>query len=368
MTTRIVMALAVVTALVRVADAYPQYQLSRDPTCTGCHRSPAGGGLLDENGLAVAEATAARAGAAGFLHGAIELPGWLQLGGDARFAAGAVGHGALGGAAYPMQAELGASLGAGSFSLELTGGLRRPSEDASALHVLWSREHYAMWRQHPDSPYGAYLRLGRFMPVFGLRLAEHAIYTERYGGLPLYGEAYAAAVEYVAPGYEVHATGFVHDPIGSAVEHGDGGALYAEVRLGGHASIGGEAKYAGSADQHVTYAGITGKLYVERAELLLEAEAELIHQQIVAGGAINQVAGYLLASRPIADGWLLDVGVGHYTQATSVAGLYRDCVDANLHWFTTPHLELLATTRLELLDHGVGPTGGYALLQVHYRL
>jgi len=361
-------AFVALVASVRSADAYPQYQLSRDQTCTSCHLSPAGGGLLDENGLAVAEATSARTGSAAFLHGALEPPSWLVLGGDARLAAGAVGNGKLGGAAYPMQAELHASAGAAGFTVELTGGLRRPADGASALHVAWSREHYAMWRQHPESPYGAYVRIGRFMPVFGLRLAEHAIYTERYGGLPLYGEAYGAAVEYIAAGFELHATGFVHDSIGAAVEHGDGAALYAEVRPVAHAALGVEAKYSASAEQHTTYAGVTGKLYLPGGDVLLEAEAELIHQQIVAGGTTNQLAGYLLASRPLADGWLLDVGVGHYTQDTSVAGLYRDCLDANLHWFTTSHLELLATTRLELLDRGSGPTGGYALLQLHYRL
>jgi hypothetical protein len=365
---RWLLAIVVAAALGHAAHAYPQYQLSRDATCTGCHLSPAGGGLLDENGLAVAESTSSGSGAAAFLHGALEPPSWLALGGDVRLAGGAVGNGKLGGAAYPMQAEVYASAAAGGLSLEVTGGLRRPADGASAAHVAWSREHYVMWRQHPSSPYGAYVRLGRFMPVFGLRLAEHIAYTQRYGGYPLYGEAYGAAVEYVDAAFEVHATGFVHDSIGSAVEHGDGAAVYAEARLGKHAAVGGEAKYAASAELHTTYAGLTGKLYVEGADLLVQGEAEVIRQTIVAGGATTQLAGYVLATRPITDGWLLDVGLGHYTQATSVAGLYRDCVDANVHWFATPHTELMVTTRLELLDHGAGPTGGYALLQVHYRL
>jgi len=350
------------------AHAYPQYQLSRDQTCTSCHQSPAGGGLLDENGLAVAESTSARSGSAGFLYGAIEPPGWLSLGGDLRGAAGVVNPGKLGAAAYPMQAEVYASAGGDGFTLELTGGLRSPQDSGSALHVLWSREHYVMWRQHPGSPFGLYVRAGRFMPVFGLRLAEHVAYTQRYGGEPLFGEAYGAAIEYVAPMFELHATGFVHDSIGSAVEHGDGGALYVERRLGAHAAIGAEAKYAASSEQHTTYGGVTGKLYIEGPDVLLQTEAEVIHQVIVSGGSGNALAGYLLATHTLTAGWLLDVGVGHYTENTSVAGLYRDCVDANVHWFTTPHLELLLTTRLELLDAGSGPTGGYALVQLHYRL
>ncbi|HEY4243224.1 MAG TPA: hypothetical protein VGM88_25605 [Kofleriaceae bacterium] len=364
---RILVVLAVLAAVAPRAHAYPQYQLSHDVTCTGCHLSPSGGGLLNENGLAVAETTAQFGGSSAFLHGAIDPPSWLQLGGDARFAAGGIDARGLAAAAYPMQAEVYANASSHGFSLALTGGLRSPQEGGSIGHVPWSREHYLMWQQS-SGPYGLYVRAGRFMPVYGLRLAEHAIYTERYGGLPLYGDTYGAAVEYVEHAYEVHGTAFVHDPIASSVEHGDGGALYAEARLGDHGAIGAEAKYSGSDTLHTTYTGLTGKMYIPNADLLLQAEVEVAHDRVIAGGTANRVMAYVLGTIPVANGWLLDIGAGHYTQDTAVAGLYRDCLDTNLHWFATPHLELLFDGRLEALDHGSGPIGGYALLQVHYRL
>jgi hypothetical protein len=331
--------------------------------------TPSGGGLLNENGLAVADATAQwSAGSSAFLHGVLDPPSWLQLGGDARAAAGLLQDRGVAAAAYPMQAEVYASAASHGFSLNLTGGLRAPQDGGSPLHVLWSREHYVMWQQNPDQTEGLYVRAGRFMPVYGLRLAEHAVYTERYGGLPLFGEAYGAASEYVTRAIEVHATGFVHDPIATAVEHGDGGAFYGELRIAERGAIGIEGKYSGSDELHTTFAGMTGKAYVPQADLLLQTELELAHDRVVAGGSANRLMGYLLATRPITDGWLLDVGIGHYTQDTSVAGLYRDGLDVNVHWFTTSHIELLLNTRLEALDHGPGPIGGYALLQLHYRL
>ena len=101
--------------------------------------------------------------------------------------------------------------------------------------------------------------------------------------------------------------------------------------------------------------------------MLLQAEAEIVHQKITSTDrTFDQLIGYLLASRPLAQGWLLDLGLGHYTEDTAVEGNYRDCIDANVHWFVTSHVEALVTTRLELL--GSGPTGGYALVQLHYRL
>jgi hypothetical protein len=352
-----------------VAHAYPQFQLSHDTTCTACHLAPDGGGLLNENGLAVAEATAWKSNDSAFLHGVLSEPAWLVLGGDVRLAGGFVDNGSPSGGGYPMQAEIHAAATKGEFSFNATGGLRRPLDGGNALHVLWSREHYAMWARTAEK-YGIYVRAGRLMPTFGLRLAEHVVYTQRYGGRPLYGEAYALAASYVSSGFEVHATGFVHDPISTEVEHGDGGALYAEARLGEHAAIGAEGKYSKADDAKRAYGGITAKLYLPGPDLLLLGEAQLIRQRIPvgAGDRFTQVAAYILASRPFGSGILVDAGVGHFTQDTRVKGLTRDCLDVNVHWFTTSHLEWLLTTRVELLDAGGGPNGGYALVQLHYRL
>lgn len=351
------------------ADAYPQFQLARDKTCTGCHLSPDGGGILNENGVTTAEALAWRPGDGTWMYG-VDTPSWLQLGGDVRGAAGFVDHGQADGAAYPMQAELAAAAGAKGFTLNVVGGLRRPDEEGSAVHALWSREHYVMWQQKPGENQGLYIRAGRLMPTYGLRLAEHIVYTQKFGGRPLYGEAYAAAVSYVTGAFEVHATGFLHDSIASAVEHGDGGAIYAETRLGEHAAIGVEGKYATETDLHRTYAGVTGKLYLPGSDVLLQAEAELIRMRISAGTGdrYTQLAGYLLATKPLSKGFTVDAGLGHFTQDTRVKGLYRDCIDVNVHWFMTAHVEWLATLRAELLDGGGGPNGGYALAQIHYRL
>lgn len=366
---RFVLAIIIIGVLAHVAHAYPQYQLANERTCTGCHVAPDGGGALNENGLAVAEATAWKSHDPSFMYGA-SLPDWLQLDGDIRGAAGFVYPGIPSAAAYPMQAEIAADAGAHGFSVHLVGGLRRPQEDGSALHVAWSREHYVMWHASPGENTGLYIRAGRLLPTFGLRLAEHVVYTQRFGGRPLYGEVYGLAASYVDPRFEVHATGFVHDSIGSAAEHGDGGALYAEARIGEHAAVGLEGKYAKGDDVTAMYGGVTGKVYLPGPELLFLAEGQVVRKEITAGAGdkATQLVGYLMGSRALPHNLLLDVGVGHFTQDTRVKGLYRDCVDVNIHWFMTTHLEWLFTTRLELLDAGGGPKGGYALAQVHYRL
>ena len=83
---------------------------------------------------------------------------------------------------------------------------------------------------------------------------------------------------------------------------------------------------------------------------------------------VHQLAGYLLASKFVANAIQLDVGLGHYDENMRYRGLKRDCVDANVHWYTTSHLELVLNTRIEAVNWFHDPTGAYALLQVHYRL
>src|ERR1041385_5565624 len=82
------LAIVIVLLIATSAHAYPQFQLGRDITCTGCHNSPDGGGLLNENGYGVLESIALRPMTSSFMYGKVPTPDWLQLGGDVRGAAG----------------------------------------------------------------------------------------------------------------------------------------------------------------------------------------------------------------------------------------------------------------------------------------
>src|SRR5262245_5246144 len=120
-------AAALASGVAARAYAYPQFQMSRDQTCTGCHISPAGGGLLTENGLVTAEAISQWGTPAGFFYGKIPTPRWLVLGGDLRGASGYVQTPEKLLASFPMQIEAYARavLGAG-FSLQVDVGAREP--------------------------------------------------------------------------------------------------------------------------------------------------------------------------------------------------------------------------------------------------
>jgi hypothetical protein len=359
------------------AAAYPQYQLSRDQTCAGCHLSPAGGGLLSENGRGVAETSSQWGTAPEFLYGKVSTPDWLTLGGDLRGAAGLDAAPFHRWVRFPMQAELYANATVAAFSLYVNAGLRDPQLDTNfdppkliASTLFATREHWLQWQQRPGEATGLFVRAGRFMPVFGLRFAEHVDYTRRYGGTPLYGEAYGVAVEDVEPGWEVHATAFIHDPLRKdSVERGTGAALYAEARLDPITAVGVEAKVDVTADDRHLHGGLTAKRYLAGPGILLQAEVQLIQQKVYAGGYNHQAIAYLMGSYFLGDAVMIDVGLSAYEPDTAVRYLDREALDVNAHFFATSHLELILTNRFEMLELGEGgKSSGYSLVQLHYRL
>lgn len=362
------LAFALIAATASVAHAYPQYQLSRDQTCGSCHTSQAGGGLLNDNGELTAGDEATWGGDPSFLHGLVTPPEWLELGGDVRFAGGVNDPGGgIGGAGFPMQGELYAQATRGALAVVADLGLTSPKSGGSPLTVLMSREHYLRWSQRDDG-LGFYGRIGRFMPVYGLRLAEHNLYTQRYGATSLYGESYGASIGWTAFGAEAHVTAFVADRLRLGIGQGDGAAAYVEKRFG-KVAVGAEAAYTHAPDNVRTEGGLTGKLWLDGANLLLSGEVQGVHQTFDTGPARDQVVGQLLASWFPAHGYLVDVGLGHYDEDVTVPKVERDAVDLNVHWFPTSHLELLLMGRVQAIGLGSGGAGsGYGLLQFHYRI
>jgi hypothetical protein len=366
-------ALAATAATATVAHAYPQYQVNKEQTCAACHVSPAGGGLLDGMGPSTAEDEAMFGGDPGFLHGAVELPAWLLLGGDFRGATGVSdnGNGAEF-ALFPMQAELYGAVRSGPITGYATVGMAAYNED-EAINTLLLREHWIMYRSSENADPGFYARLGRFMPTYGLRQAEHPIYTRRYGGTPLYGETYGMAAGYTSPGLDAHLTVFMRDRLRSdyALERGDGVAAYAEKRLTETAAVGAELRYAKSQDEWRAQGGVTGKLWLAGAKTQLAAEAQLVRQGFDLDGADarTQLVGYLMASYQGIHGFWIDLGIGHYDADVSIEKVDRDAIDLNVHWFAQSHIELLWTNRYQLIGLGDGGDNSfYSLIQLHYRL
>lgn len=174
---RLTLAFSILLLAARAAAAYPHYQLSSGTQqCAQCHLAPAGGGLLAPWGVEEGADTIARGGDGRFLHGLVELPSYLAIGGDLRVAALANTTGSDDGtelAVFPMQADLAARVGGDRLSVTAVvgarGAVRSGAPDApksdppvgeasgpTLRSYLIARELYATWRTDAASgPYAS---------------------------------------------------------------------------------------------------------------------------------------------------------------------------------------------------------------------
>jgi hypothetical protein len=365
------------------ARAYPHFQLSSGSgRCSQCHIGPAGGGLLTPWGQDEQGDTIARGGDGHFLHGAIELPGWLLLGGNVRLAALANDVGGSEGAelaAFPMQIDLAARVGAGAWSAVAIVGARgvvrsgapasadNPGSEASSPSVasyVISREHYVMWQPGEQ---GAYARAGRFAAPYGLRLADHTAYVRRYLGYNLLEETYGLGGGWIGDDWELHATAFASDPLQGTARREVGGAALLEARPAHALVVGTSARAAvGEADTRLQ-AGVHGKLWLDGARLLLQAEVDGVRQTFAAGAGDRwQVAAYAGPVLVPARGLYAGAGYQVFTEDAQVRGVVRHSLDAWLAVFPVAHVEVMASARAQRI--GPAERAYLGMLQLHYAL
>jgi hypothetical protein len=374
----------------RDAAAYPQFQFSSGTSrCNQCHYSPSGGTLITNWGRDESGEEISLGGDGAFLHGLWAPPAWLALGADLRLAGI---HNDVGGtgspetAFFPMQGDVYTRVATGAFSLSVTVGARgvvRPPDPSLAgrssdlLDRMITPEHYLMWRPSADGPY---LRVGRFAAPYGLRLVEHIFYVRRYTGYNLYEETYNLSGGFVNDDWELHATAFTHVPrkaidfLGATGPPENGGAAYAERRLGNRAALALQARVGIAPEESRYQGGAVGKLWIERAKLLLLGEADFIRQQLSAASAgQNQFVSYLGATYVIR-GLMAGVAYERFQENLAVAGTARDAYDVQINLLPWAHFEVVILGRYQK-PHDGGRAGApdsqsasLGMLQLHYYL
>lgn len=367
----LVVALGVLCLLGGRADAYPQFQLSTGPDrCSSCHFSPAGGGLLTDYGRDEAGSTISRGGDGRFLHGAWTPPTWLQLGVDARGAAGLkYQNDQREVLAFPMQLDVYVRAGGERISFNLTAGLRGAARDPSPPLVerLASREHYLMYQRES----GSYVRLGRFFPVYGIRSQDHTAYVRRYLGFHTLEEPYGAAAGVFGETWEAHLSAFVPRPadlLGAGIKASGLAAYYERRFMDDTAALAVQTRLATSSVDTRLAAGIVGKRWMPGAEVMLLAEIDLVRQSFAdsIGPLRYQLAGYAGASKTVARGWMVGAAVHHWQPDLRVRSS-REAFELNVQYFPVAHLEIHVLTRVggagDLDDPGL-----LSLLQLHYYL
>lgn len=378
--TRIVGIAALLFALGFGADAlaYPHFQFTSDTNvCAMCHHAPAGGGMLTGWGREESADTLSRGGDGALLHGALELPAWLDLGGDFRAAALINDTGSADGAElalFPMQADLALRIKAGAAwtataSIGLKGAARQADlrddsrrREPGAASYLISREHYVMWR--PTST-GPYLRAGRFYAPFGLRLHDHTTYVRRYTGFNLLEETYGLSGGWVRDDRELHVTLFASDELRWAARREVGAAALAEWRTDASA-LGGSARVAvGDADVRAT-GGAFYKRWTPSAKLLWLAELDATWQRFrdVSGAARWQLAAYAGPVWTPTQGVYAGLAYELFDEDLVVRDVERHGLSSWIAFHPRAHLELMLSGRVQLI--GTDDRAAMTLLQLHY--
>jgi len=216
---RTLFSLLAITVLATTAWAEPTFLAKQYTRCTACHYSPTGGGLLTPYGRLLSHRELATTGATGeapaagaaddphgeqaFLYGALgDTLGPVQLGLEVR----------------PSQLRIGFPGGHQDLNLlmnlDLSGAVQKHGWTAYGT-VGREPPHSAVrdGRTLPDSAFISYehwisyqpderfqLRVGRFLPAYGVRFADHTTYTRRYLDLDRNDQVYGLEVS--------HTTGF----------------------------------------------------------------------------------------------------------------------------------------------------------------
>ncbi len=170
---RAVFVFAAVTLYAEIALGFPENSRHGYTACSSCHVSPTGGGALTAYGrMTSAELSTWRGPKTQAVLGIFEPPEVLAVGGDQRTVVGSFPSGP-GTNAYrriPMQYDLELALHVTeSVTVAATWGVYGPNYEEA------SRRHYALLRL---SDWGT-VRVGRFLPAYGLMGPDHTTYSRK---------------------------------------------------------------------------------------------------------------------------------------------------------------------------------------------
>jgi len=182
MITRILLAIVALTVVASSASAMPRFAARTGADCRLCHVNPSGGGMRSRYGSSVFQRLALPL-TIGDEAGDDELPSfspqiteWLSLGADLR-------------AAYLYSAPDVLDDPTSSFFL-MQADLYTAAKLSSHVSVVLDIGVYSGFEAwvlvqaaSKPSPYDLYLKVGRFMPTFGLRDPNHDLFTRQGIGL-----------------------------------------------------------------------------------------------------------------------------------------------------------------------------------------
>ncbi|MBC7691395.1 MAG: hypothetical protein H7222_06460 [Methylotenera sp.] len=191
------LSLAFTLLLPQRAFCFPEMIRHSYVNCTACHVSPSGGGLLTEYGRALSLEALSMNGTekeSKFAYGLLELPTWLNAGGDIR--ALQYDHNTprvREGQFIRMQADLEAEVKVNKLSVVGTLGADQKYPDRIWASEFISRRHYLLYHLNEEN----YVRVGKFKRPYGINTDNHSLYVRKDLGWNAGSETYNAEYSFL---------------------------------------------------------------------------------------------------------------------------------------------------------------------------
>lgn len=316
-------------------------------SCTACHVSPSGGGVLTPYGRALSAELMSTWGTpktAGFLFTDVENekinPPWFRAqallrGVQTRRNTPTVDQARF----IPMQADLEVGVDLEKFAVILTGGFRaKPGATTSDLNEFFSRKHYVLYR-FSDA---IVARAGKFIFAFGLNGPDHITATRRGLGWDQGSETYNLEANYFLEKSTTTLTLVSKSPEENNIQKISGIALNQSFFVGGDSRLG----FSGFSGSQEIYERIVYGPYLTWAitkQVFLDSEFFLQDKKIKSSSAHEK--GYATFHRL---GWEISKGIIPFTQFDrsflndSDDTSRFDSYGVGLQWLPYPHFETTA--------------------------
>ncbi len=241
------------------ATAEPIFLSKQYARCTTCHYSPTGGGLLTPYGRSLSRQELSTTGKGeptqqheiagreeAFLWGILgKSLGTVDVGIDMRPAYLNLNFGGIGNhRTLWMNADLLAAYRVNGWTVYGEVG-RQPQANGSKI------DSYEYWVGH-ESEKGYGFRVGRFLPAYGLRLADHTAYTRSGLGFDYYDQVYGLELSQTTDGHLVQFS--IGPGRAESILHDDGRRAFTttgrfQLDLSPHTTLVASGLYRGSSTQ-----------------------------------------------------------------------------------------------------------------------
>ncbi len=370
--------------------AYPELIRHGLNSCSSCHFSPSGDGIVSAYGRDLASEYLRMGGGAAdtggdqvradgddsgeavdqlsdfdFLHGAVRLPEWLNIGGDVRTVASSLQGPDINREQMSVdQAEVEVALMFNRIDLIAAGGRREDEADTKVEFA--SQRHYAVIKPSEDILF----RIGRFFPAYGLGIAERGSVIKRDLGWGDDQESYNLEASYFRDRFELMVDGIFGRPDKPDLKREEGFSVKGILHATATHSLGLNAYQGIGENTERTLYGIYALLgFTPKLALLVEVDLQDVKGIDSVLSDRHGRALYSKISYEILQGVNLHaIGQQSFMDADSPSSL-QNIVAIGLQMFPWPHLELKAQyertrnpriSEDRLID--------YASLEAHYYL